>query len=321
MTSVLYTVDTELSPGLHRKGVAADENLKIGVLGSVSDGEWGIGYQMRRLNEHNLKGVFFVEALCSYVVGEDILKRIVGPILESGHEVQLHLHTEWLRWFGNDVLDGRQGSNISEFELPIQKRLLDLGLEALQRAGAPKPTAFRAGNYGANNDTLRALTGVGIRFDSSYNYAVLGGDCRVTAPAPIFTPQELEGVVEVPITVFEDYPGHIRPLQLCAVSASEMRWAISESIERAWPTAVVVSHGFELLNATRTRSNPILLRRFDRLCSYLSEMSGRVRSVGFAELAADTRSDRQSAMLASNVLRTTHRTLEQAFGRLVYDRR
>ena len=98
MTAVIYTVDTELSPMLHQRGLTPAENLNAAVLGLANGGEWGIGYQIERLNAHGLKGVFFVEALCAYLGDADILKRIVEPVLQGGHEVQLHLHTEWLPW-------------------------------------------------------------------------------------------------------------------------------------------------------------------------------------------------------------------------------
>ena len=318
-TAVLYTVDTELSPGLHRRGVSPDENMRIGVMGQGSDGEWGIAHQIRKLNEHRLKGVFFVEALCASVVGNDILKRVVDPILAGGHEVQLHIHTEWLRWAQTNIADGTQGENIADFDLPTQARLLAFGTEALQRAGAPAPIAFRAGNYGANDNTLRALARVGIKYDASHNQAYLGDTCRLSGPGPLYAPREIEGVTEVPITFFEDYPGHARPLQLCAVSAGEMRWALMESIQQERPTAVVVSHSFELLNATRTRGNPLLVRRFDAFCDLMSEMKAGARSSGFADLSLED-APHAHATLKSNSLRTTRRVVEQVFGRLAYDR-
>ena len=321
MTAVFYTVDTELSPGLHQRGLSLAENLNAAVLGITDRGEWGIRYQIERLNAHGLKGVFFVEALCAYLGDPDILKRIVEPVLQGGHEVQLHLHTEWLKWIDKDPVAGRRGENIYDFDGDDQYRLLEMGLNALTRAGAPTPTAFRAGNYGANNATLRALRRLGIRYDTSYNHPFLPNGCRIEIPSPLHRPIEMEGVVEVPITFFEDYPNHSRPLQLSAVSSAEMEWVIDSCAANDRPTAVIVSHSFELLNRKRQRANKILVRRFNRLCSMLQQRQARAPTMTFAAFDR-TRSQparSEPAPLRSNVARTAVRMLEQSLGNLLYD--
>jgi hypothetical protein len=315
MTRVFLTTDTELSTSLHQRGVDPRDNFERTVMGKGADGRWGIEYQMDRLSAHGLKGVFFVEALCAEVLGLDMLKRVVDPILTRGHEVQLHVHTEWLEWFDKDPVAGRRGDNIHHFEEDQQRILLELGLEALQRAGAPRPVAYRAGNYGADNATLRALAKLGLRFDTSYNQPYIGGDCRIDVPAPLLGPTELEGLTEIPITFFEDYPGHTRPLQLCAVSSAELAWCLGDARLAARPTVVIVSHSFELLNARRTRSNKILLRRFDALCAAVKQ------TTTFAALAADKPPAATGAAVPkSNPARTAVRMVEQAVGALLYDR-
>lgn len=321
MTAVFYTVDTELSPGLHLRGLSLVENLNAAVLGITDRGEWGIRYQIERLNAHGLKGVFFVEALCAHLGDPDLLKRIVEPVLTSGHEVQLHLHTEWLRWIDKDPVAGRRGENIFDFDGNDQYRLLELGLNALTRAGAPTPTAFRAGNYGANNDTLRALARLGIRYDTSYNYPFLPNLCRLEFQETLHRPTSLEGVVEMPITFFEDYPNHSRPLQLAAVSSSEMEWAIDSCAANDRPTAVIVSHSFELLNRKRRRANKILVRRFNRLCSLLQRRQAQAPTMTFAAFDRTHSHPAQSepVPLRSNVARTAVRMLEQSLGNLLYD--
>jgi len=321
MTSVFYTVDTELSPALHQRGVSPLENLQSSVLGIASDGEWGIRYQIERLNAHGLRGVFFVEALCAYLGDGDIVKRIIEPVLQNGHEVQLHLHTEWLNWVKVDPVEGRRGDNIFDFSVDDQRRLLELGLEALVRAGAPRPTAFRAGNYGANNDTLRALHGLSVRYDTSYNEAFLAGDCRIECAEPLYQPSLLDGVIEVPITSFEDYPGHTRPLQLTAASAAELSWVIDDSVSKRRPSVVIVSHSFELLNRKRGRANRLLVRRFDDLCAALQHRRAIAPTAHFASFDVP---DRHSAPgseepIRSTKARTAMRMLEQAVGNLLYE--
>lgn len=322
MTAVLFTTDTELSFTLHQRGLTPIENFRIAVMGEIADGAWGIGYQMARLNAHGLKGVFFVEALSSYAFGIDVLKRVVDPILEAGHEVQLHLHTEWLKWIEKDLVGTRRGWNVKDFDYADQRRLLELGLEALTEAGAPRPIAFRAGNYGASNDTLKALASLGLAYDSSYNHPYVPGTCRIESEDPLNRPTRLDGMVEVPITYFEDYPGHTRALQLCAASLSEFDTVLRQSIAQSRPTTVVVNHSFELLNLKRTRANRMLLRRLDDYCALLQTKKDEAISANFNDLNGRVADDSGSAVkpLTSNAVRTAFRMIEQSVGTYLYDR-
>src|SRR3546814_1290826 len=114
------------------------------------------------------------------VYGPKIIAEIVRPIVARGHEVQLHIHTEWLRFARFNPAGKLTGRNIGDFPLSAQKKLIGLARDILVSAGAPEPIAFRAGNFGANDDTLRALAALGFRFDSSFNAAWHGRGCANT---------------------------------------------------------------------------------------------------------------------------------------------
>jgi|SRR5579872_1704932 len=320
MTEVLVTIDTELSPAAHRRGASAEDNYSCAILGRVSDNEWGIEFQLRHFKEKELKAVFFVEALSANVVGLDVLKRTIDPILSAGQEVQLHIHTEWLEWFSEDPIRGHRGQNMCDFNLDDQRSLIALGAENLMRAGAPRPVAFRAGNYGANNDTLRALASEGIKYDSSYNFAYLGNPCRIATHEPLLAQAELEGTIEVPISTFVDYPGHQRPAQLCAISSAEMRLLLERSLALHRTPLVIVSHSFELLNTTRTRGNPIIVRRFERLCEALHDKAEHTRTTTFAALTPKglNRPEARGGQVQSQPWNTVLRVIEQAAGAVLY---
>src|SRR5262249_8472866 len=146
-----------------------------------------------------------------------------------GHEVQLHVHTEWLQWLRKSPLPGRVGENLKDFTLDEQTRLIELGLEQLRACGAKNVCAFRAGNYGANVDTLRALARSAIRYDTSYDAAYLNSDCGLDEAGLLLQPTMMHGVCEIPITFFTDWPGHYRHAQLCACSAAEMQHALMQA--------------------------------------------------------------------------------------------
>ena len=286
MTAVLITTDTELSFMLHRSGFDPLENLRVAVMGEVSDGTWGIGYQMQRLDAHGLKGVFFVEALSSRVFGLDILKRIVEPILTAGHDVQLHLHTEWLKWIDEDIVGDRRGSNIKDFAYDDQRRLLDVAIEAL--AARRRAEARRLPRRQLRRQQRHAES-AGDRSASTMTRATTSPMSAPPAPSrrtqPLTAPVQLDGLIEVPITYFEDYPGHTRALQVCAASAAECQAIVRQAIDQDRPTIVVVSHSFELLNVKRTRANRLLLKRFDDYCALMQDRAAELHSVTFRDLS------------------------------------
>ena len=310
----LYTVDTELSLMMQLRGCAPLDNYRSAILGETDRGNFGISYQMDVLERHGLKGVFFVEALHTATIGDDMLKRIVDLIAPRGHEVQLHCHIEWL-WFHDGALRlPREKQSLAHLTLGEQHDLLGMAKEALERAGVV-PTAFRAGNYGANDDTLRALAKLGIAYDSSYNRTA--EDSRIGCDPEQIMPIERHGVVEVPVSWFLERPGRARHAQLCAASAAEFRHAFKAAQRAGHPLFNIVSHSFELLNRARTRPQPIVVDRLDKVCAALEDHG----SAGFKDLPKTFAG--QGARLKpvrSNALRTGMRMAEQAMGNLLYER-
>ncbi|WP_373486764.1 hypothetical protein [Blastomonas sp.] len=316
VTKVQFTVDTELSLRLHQQGVSAQDNFDSSITGRCRDGEFGIFYQMERLEHYGLTGVFFVDPMPALVYGPGVIARIVEPILKRGHEVQLHIHTEWLEFAQGHELCDLRGRNIADFPLDDQVRLLDQARALLMIAGAPEPTAFRAGNFGANDDTLRALSSIGVQYDSSFNPAFVSGECAINLPldTPPFS-QHL-GVGIIPVSVIQDRPGNIRAVQLCALSAWEMRDALAHAAAYDWPCFTIVSHSFELLSRDRSKVNPIITRRFDGMCQAIAEHR-KLEDAGFHRLVPRGKSSLQT--LPANLVRTALRYGEQAVSRLRYE--
>ena len=319
MVRVAITIDAELSVAAHRSGQSVDANLATAIYGRCRDGAFGIDYQIEILNQHGLKAVFFVEALAADAVGRAALARVVDTVLAGGHEVQLHIHTEWLPHLRDDPLDGRRGDNMADFSRADQSKLIACGIDNLVDAGAPRPVAFRAGNFGADDRTLAALAEQGIAYDTSYNEAFVGRACRIQAKRPLRQEALLQGVCEVPVTCFYDYPRHARPAQLCAISFGEMRAMLLAAAARGRRTFVIVSHSFELLNRGRDRVNRIHRRRFERLCAFLAEHRARFPTIGFTEMdAVPLGAAGDPSPLASSLWRTGFRMGEQALSNLLY---
>ena len=322
MTALLITVDTELSSSLQQRGVSLADNVRRSIWAEAGGDAHGIGWQMDVLDRHGLTGVFFLDPMPALVHGPDFLNPIVQAIIARGHEVQMHIHTEWLAWATESPVAGRQGRNIGDFTLTDQIILLGLAKALLEQAGAPPVTAFRAGNFGANDDTLRALAAIGLTWDSSVNPAYLGRECHISADPGAIGASRMQGVVELPVSGIIDRPGGFRPAQVCAMSAGEMRAGLRHAAREGHDAFMVVTHSFEMLSRDRQRPNGAVKARFEALCAHVASLP-QVRGVGFNDLDPAI-ADRPGAALTrvpASTLRTGIRQAQQAWATWRYEHR
>ncbi len=325
MLPVMLTVDTEYASGYVASGedLSCAANFARCLACETPSGPVGIHYQMDVLDRHGLKAVFFVDPMPALLWGDAAVARIVEPIMARGHDVQLHLHTEWLALAdGNPLPPGRAGRNLSDFTGDEQEVLIGWAAEQLVAAGAPYPLAFRAGNYGANDDTLAALTRLGIAFDSSFAPALIGGDCRIGLGPENLLPVSRKGVREVPISAIATRRG-LRHAQLTALSSRELKAAIRHAREQDWRAFALVSHSFEMMNRDRAIANRLVKRRFEALCLWLAEEPG-VTTGTFSDewvrerLAGQRPLSGRAKALPASRMRELGRMAEQAFANAVY---
>jgi hypothetical protein len=314
-TPVFLTVDTEIMWRHHVSGLDPADIFAR----SFEPAGVGIGYQLDRLAHHGLKACFFVDPMPALVFGLDPIKRVVGAILEAGQEVQLHLHPNW-----TGAAEGDGGATHSRFEMADysvaeQRFLIEGGTKLLTGAGAPPPIAFRAGSYGANDDTLAALAELGFRYDSSHNGSEAPWPSTIALSPRQIAPIERAGLIEVPIGLIEDQPGNLRTMQVCALSSGEMRAALDHAVAEDHAAVTIVSHGFELANRTGTRANAIHVRRFEALCATLAQWRDRLPTHWFAD-QPDLRLEQADAPLSPNRLRTRWRQAEQLWSNLIEER-
>lgn len=321
-TALLITVDTELSALLHQRGLSLDDNVRSSIWGEAKGGAYGIGWQMSQLEQHGLKGVFFLDPMPALVHGPEFLKPVVAAIAGRGHEVQLHIHSEWLAFAARSPVGGRTGRNIGDFALDDQLILLDMGRKWLEAAGAPRISAFRAGNFGANDDTLRALAQLGFAWDSSVNPAYHRHGCRITGARDLTGLTRCQGLPQAPVSGINDRPGNFRPAQVCAMSASEMRQAIRHAAGEGHSAFIAVTHSFEMLSRDRQRPNHAVMRRFTALCKEAANLPA-IRSAGFHDLSTELASAESTAQsrLAPSHARTASRRVQQVLATWRYERR
>lgn len=315
MTPVFLTVDTELRWSHHVAGLPLDEIVRR----SLEPAAVGVGYHLELMARHGLKGCFFVDPMPALVHGLGPIRRVVEAILGAGQEVQLHCHPNWT---GADAEDRRKAPprfDLADFDAAEQHQLLQGARDLLVAAGAPAPVAFRAGAYAANDATIDALVALGLEYDSSHNGAEHPRPSALSLHSRTIAPLAYRGLTEVPVTVVEDRPGSLRPLQLCAVSMGELAAALDHAARHAHGAVTIVSHGFELANRAGTRRNGVHVRRFERLCALLERRADELPTVHFADRPA-LRLGQADAPLGPDPLRTHWRRAEQLWSNMVEER-
>ncbi|MBA4048834.1 MAG: polysaccharide deacetylase [Sphingomonas sp.] len=311
---VFLTVDTEIAWRHHRAGLDS-----ASVYGrSLEPAGVGVTYQLNRLREHGLVATFFVDPMPALVYGLDPIKRVVGTILDAGQDVQLHLHPNWTAARLDDRRVAAPG-NLTDYDRAAQQALIAQARDLLIAAGAPPPVAFRAGSYAANPDTLDALTALGFAIDSSHNGAMQPDLSMVDLPATQISPTRHRGLTEMPVSLIEDRPGRLRTVQICALSASEMRAALGHARLERHAAVVIVSHSFELANRAGTAPNMVHVRRFDVLCALLAEHRAMLPT-HMLGAAPPVPLDQHDAPLTPNTGRYYWRQAEQLWSNLVAER-
>lgn len=317
MMDVFLTVDVEVwCDGWDNIDAEFPSAFQRYIYGPTSRGDYGLPYQLHQLQEHGLTGVFFVESLFSTRFGLDPLAEIIGLVGERGQEIQLHLHTEWVDESNEPLLDNITGKKqfLRYFSLQEQTILIQAGAKLIELAGGQSVNTFRAGSFGFNRDTLRALATNHIAFDSSYNASMFGPDSGVSPKILLVEPVECEGVYEYPMTVFHNGTGSLRHAQVTACSYREMEGLLWQAMESGRKAFVILSHNFELLNGSMNRPDDIVVTRFRKLCTFLDRNRDCFRVRGFHGLTPDLVFS-QPAPLTSPIWKTGLRMLEQGLRR------
>jgi hypothetical protein len=318
---VLLTIDTEVH-AIHRDWQS--DGLRRDIcrdLEGLVDGRCvGIDYQLEVLAKHGLKASFMVETMFAGVpeIGTDPLQSVISRIQAGRHDIQLHLQCEWIPYIPALSVPYR-GYLQHFYSGSEQEELIQFASERLQECGAPRPIAFRAGGYAADEETLRALQRIGIQYDTSFNVG-FPEKCKLSAPPSLGAQHEVFGVQEIAVAAFQDYPGHFRPAQICGCSANEMIYALDQAELHGWKNFVIVSHSFEML-AGRWEGKPRIrnevVDRYEKLCEYLGQNRDRFRTAGFDDLdhPPQIAGDPPPA-IQGTLLNTAGRVIEQVLSRI-----
>lgn len=161
----------------------------------ISRGEFGAAVGLPRildlLERHGIRATFCVPGHTAHAY-----PGLVSRIYEKGHEL---VHHGWVH------------ENPADFDREGERKNLELGLEALERAAGVRPKGYRSPAWDFSRNTVDLLLEYGFEYDSScmgndfYPYYLRKGDeWSTTEPYSFGKPCEL---VEVPVTWgLDDFP-------------------------------------------------------------------------------------------------------------------
>jgi peptidoglycan/xylan/chitin deacetylase (PgdA/CDA1 family) len=294
MTHVHITIDTEFSSCGYFNAPPTGHPVGEQAVRCVVNGRSeGLGFLLSTFAEHGVRATFFVEALHTTFFGDDPMGAIAREIHFAGHDVQLHLHPSWMACMAPGARDRPTrpaADNLAELDRDAARQAIVQGLEAFDRWGVPRPTAFRAGNLQASPPTYEALASVGIPVASNLGLGVF----RPSEPElQIMNGRRaVRGVVEVPVTTYRElWPTgaqRLKTLSITGSSFAEMKQIISMSRDAGLEDVVLLTHPFEFVKRgdgqyERLIRNRINQRRLIALCRHVADPRNGLRSATFRE--------------------------------------
>jgi len=277
--NVFLTFDVEIWCGgwerLDERFPAAFERY---VYGRSAAGDYALPKTLEILARHGLHGIFFVEPLFAARFGVEYLQRICALIVAAGQEIQLHLHPEWTDEIRPPVFPARpyKRQHLIEYDRDEQHALIVRGRTLLEAAAGTTVTAFRAGSFAANADTLAALHTAGIGIDASINVTAALSGRALEQRARLTVPQRRGALCLVPMSVFRDGFGRLRHAQIGACAWPELRAALLDAERLGYSAFTVLAHNFELLRSGSSQPDFWVVQRFERLCAFLSAQRARL---------------------------------------------
>ncbi len=282
-TRVHITVDTEFSIG----GAFADpENRRPVGASSVycerHGRSEGLGYLMETLEQHGIRGTFFVEALNTCYFGDEPMGSIAREIAARGHDVQLHLHPCWTYFEQPDWPQRLQthppNDDITRRSEDEQVRLIGMGQETFNRWGLPAPKVLRTGGLKVGLGVYAAMRRCGMTIASNIGLAIY----RPHEPElQLYAGHHnIDGVREFPVTTYADLrlPSrrHYKTLTVTGCSWPETRTVLKKARAQGVSDVVVLTHPFEFVKHQGSAARPPALdrinrHRLERLCAFVAK--------------------------------------------------
>ena len=258
MFVIIPTIDAE---GVH--GCNPFETMMYGAIGQGSN--YGVGMLADIFNSFGLRATFFLDVFEHTLYGESRLRKVCDLLLARNQDIQLHTHPAWR----DDSRDFKKIRRLKKersyfpqdkdfmFKCSFEEQveILEHGIDCLERWTGNSSIAHRAGGYGVNEDTIRALRRVGIPVDSSMRYGHPNSEVSWSINRVV----SYDGVVEVPITgyhmlqevilgkriVVREDPFRVTGLNSCTLE--ELLWFVDKGSNSQLCVMNFFMHSYSLL--------------------------------------------------------------------------
>jgi SAM-dependent methyltransferase len=156
--------DVEALPGRAR-----EDHVNRLIWGKVDGAEFGIRKIASILGQHKIKGNFLIDLATSVLYGDKVVAEIGHFILEQGHELHAHLHSEWLvrKWNIKGRYNGPEGLN--QLNAQLNHQFLQFTAFKYAQLFGSNPICFRGGGYHFNEHTVDAARAAGFTMLSNFN--------------------------------------------------------------------------------------------------------------------------------------------------------
>jgi len=259
MMQAVITIDTEAPAG-----ITPVDSLIYGK--TEGDKEYGIRALMDLFEKYQYTGLFFVDIAEAWDYGEKEITGVIECIKSRGHDVGVHVHP--------DHMADPNRRFLWEYSYDEQYEIISRCTAFYEKVLGTRPLSFRAGRYGANDDTIKVLQQLHYKYD--FSEFPHNKRCGMSFDGKYNQIKEIPGtsILEIPVSVFQSFrsPFYSRFDKVdVAQSLGEYKKVI-DSFD-ADEMIVFFAHSFSMLNwrknPDRPRVNKSEYKKIDDMLEYL----------------------------------------------------
>lgn len=269
--SSFISFDVEALPGR-----ATDNLLEQLVWGRLGGGEYGIRRLSKILSMHKLKGNFCIDLAMCLLYGDKPVKQITQFLLEEGHEVHAHLHSEWVvrKWGVEGNWQGPLG--MDRMDQPLSDALMYFTAWKYEALTGLAPSVFRAGGYLFSDKTIVAAKRSGFQVLSNYNSSRQGPSWNLPECAAHNAPFRWDNrLLELPVD--------FSPEPLSFDWAKYTGWFERARTRKTEKTFNLVLHSWSLLKRNGEHFDAYAAEHEERLHQICEHLSKHTTPLGYSE--------------------------------------
>ncbi len=262
---VLISIDTEAPCGSDPVTHLIYGETRAGVRG-------GIEKLMDIFEENGVVGLFFVDLAEAWDYGREKISDVMKCIDKRGHEVGVHIHPD-------HMLDVKR-RYLWQYTKEEQRKMIFQCTALYEECLGKMPLSFRAGRYGANNDTLEILNEFNYKYDMSMFHGKK--NCKIDAISTCNKIVKYENITEIPVTSYKSFksPLYERFDKMdVGLNLGEFKWLSSRLISD--DSVDIVSffvHSFSMLKWRKNCDNPEFLEKEESKIDYMIKY---MKEIGF----------------------------------------